>query len=104
MKESDLQKQILDYLSYQNGVFWRINSGGIKGTRNGKDYYYKFNSMAGISDIIGIMPNGTFFACEVKIGKNKPTKIQQEFIDMIRSNQGIAFVAYELEDVRAFFE
>ena len=53
----------------------------------------------GISDIIGLTKNGKFLAVEVKMPKKKPSKEQLEFIEKVKENGGIAFVAYGLEDV-----
>ena len=43
-----LQKQILNYLAYQKGKFWRQNQG-----RKGN---IRFAGIDGISDILGIIP------------------------------------------------
>lgn len=53
-----------------------------------------FGGSTGVSDKIGILPNGTFLAIEVKAeGKKKNvSKLQQQFIDKINSNNGIAVV------------
>lgn len=100
MRESELQKQILDYLAYQKGKYWRVNSGGVRAQYKGKERFFRFNTMPGISDILGILPDGRFFACEVKVKSNKPTKAQQDFIDMINYWGGVGVVAYDLNDVK----
>jgi hypothetical protein len=53
----------------------------------------------GISDILGCSPDGKFVAIEVKKPGGKPTPEQWDFIDAVKRNQGIAFVAYSLDDV-----
>lgn len=63
----------------------------------------------GVSDILGLFPNGTMFAIEVKTDKtpwsNKtyPTKDQKLFIENINNNKGVAFVARSVLEVEAVF-
>lgn len=99
-KESDLQKLVLDYLSHQPGLYWRQNQGGIVASYKGKSRFFRFASIKGIADIIGIKPpNGQMVALELKIKPNKPSLEQLEFIEMVKSHGGIAGVCYSLEDV-----
>ncbi len=53
---------------------------------------------AGTSDIIGMMRDGRFLAVEVKAGKNKPTQLQQEFVDQVNEDGGLAFVVWSVDD------
>jgi hypothetical protein len=55
--------------------------------------------LPGISDFIGIIPGGLFFAIEVKLPGEIPTKDQTAFIDQVNRAGGIGFVAESLEDV-----
>lgn len=84
MSEQKLQTKILKWLK-DNG-FWVIKT--IVTNRNG------------VPDIIACAPNGTFVAIEVKYGTNKPSKLQEWNINLITHNNGIAFVAYNLETVK----
>jgi VRR-NUC domain len=52
----------------------------------------------GISDIIGCSPEGIFIAIEVKRPGGKPSPEQLEFIENVKRNKGVAFVAYSLDD------
>ena len=45
-------------------MVWRQNQGGMP---NGRGGFRRFNGMPGLSDIIGILPDGRFFACEIKL-------------------------------------
>jgi hypothetical protein len=36
---------------------------------------------------------------ECKIGKNKPTELQEAYLEEIKKRGGVAIVAYSLEDV-----
>ncbi len=50
-------------------------------------------SVSGIPDIIGCH-RGRFFAWELKIGSNKPTKLQAHILDEIENAGGLALVVY----------
>ena len=95
-REHEIQSVILEYLALMKIKAWRQNTGA---TKIG-DRYIRFGKK-GISDILGILPSGKFLAVEVKREGNKPTPEQQEFIDDINRNNGLAFVATSLEDVMA---
>lgn len=43
---------------------------------------------------------GTFLAIETKVGNNKPTKLQLDFLVSIIKAGGSAVVAYDLEEIR----
>ena len=93
--EKDLQKQILDYLRLRGVFCWKNHSTGIYKQSTGS---YIPVGMKGVSDILAIR-NGKLIAIEVKVGKNKPSNVQLEFIEKINENGGIAFLAYSLNDV-----
>ena len=108
MTESQLLKQVLEALNYMPGRYWRANSGAVKASYtdkagNTKNRFYRFQGMAGVSDIIGIHESGKFVAIELKVGKNKPTQKQQDFIDMINYHSGVGIIAYSWEDVEMAF-
>lgn len=103
MKESDLVKLILNYLHAKGIPAWRQNQGMLKTEYKSKKSFTRFAGAKGISDIIGLKRNdGMFFAIECKVGRNKPTKIQEVFMAMINEAGGIAFVARSLEDVEEY--
>jgi len=98
MKETVLVKQILDYLNYRRHLVQRTNSGMMRGNYKGKDWVVKL-SQAGTADITGCSKDGRFLAIECKIRPNKPTLLQEQYLNEIRKRGGIALVAYELKDV-----
>jgi hypothetical protein len=53
----------------------------------------------GVSDLLACSPKGRFLACEVKVGYNKATPEQLEFLKEIEDKGGIAILAYSLDDV-----
>jgi Holliday junction resolvase len=85
MKEKDLQKQIRDYLNSLPETFaFRVEQ------RPGMAH--------GCADIIGCRA-GRLLAIECKIHPNKPTPLQERFLQKIREAGGIAIVAYSLEQL-----
>lgn len=84
MSEQKLQKKILTYLKDGGCYVIKVVVGNRKG----------------IPDIIGCLPNGRFFAIEVKVGSNKTSRLQDYNIDEVRKRKGIAFVAYNLDKVK----
>jgi penicillin-binding protein-related factor A (putative recombinase) len=101
IKESDIQRSILEYLSCNHdGFFWKVNNGGVYDPVRG--HFRKHNSRftpKGISDIIGIY-KGKLIAIEVKSAKGTATKEQKEFLKNIAEQGGVAFIARSVEDVR----
>ena len=97
MKESDLQKSIIDYLRLKKYVVVKFSSVGIYDKRSGT---YIPQSQKGVSDLLACSPEGKFFAIEVKKDKySKPSEYQLTFIESINKNNGVAFVAYDLDIV-----
>lgn len=93
--EKDIQKSILDLFEYRGIHANKVNTVGIK-KPNGK---FIPSQNVGMSDIIGLTRSGRYFAIEVKRKGGRLTDKQSEFQEIIRANNGIAFVAYSLEDV-----
>ena|SRR5260221_9857440 len=99
--ERDIQKSILEWLNLTGFFVWRMNVGAATYTdKHGKSHQFRFG-FPGISDIIGLCPNGRFIAVEVKKPKGKgPTIDQLTYIDIINKHGGIGMVARSLEDVQ----
>jgi hypothetical protein len=101
--EKPIENAILEYLK-QIGIFaWKNQSTGMWDPT--KKLYRKSwnkNHINGVSDILGILPDGRFLAIEVKTPKpNKtyPSKNQREFIERITHSGGMAIVARCVGDV-----
>lgn len=71
-----------------------------------KKIYRKFKGLAGVSDILGVLPGGQFLAIEIKRPKtrNHPksycTKHQKEFISKIRELGGVALVVRSVDELK----
>ncbi len=101
IKESDIQKAILEYLQYSGYYVWKNHSTGIFNAKGGG---FIPTGKPGVSDILGILPNGRFLAIEVKKPKGRLSEHQVQFIDDINKNKGLAFVAYSIDDVQTTFK
>ena len=88
--ESDVLKAVMAYLKLHKDVAWtaRINTGAML-----IDHRFVKFGFNGCSDIIGQLKDGRFLAVEVKRPGNKPTKLQNAFLDMVNANGGLAFWA-----------
>jgi hypothetical protein len=92
--ERVIQSQILDYLRFKRIVAFRINSGMIKTESGGMVKL----APRGFSDIVGVLPGGRALFIEVKTGKNKTTEFQEIFLEEMKNQGALAFVAYSIED------
>lgn len=104
ISEKQIQNAILDYLALLPGTYWACNNTGIYD--NNRKAYRKPSKhfRHGVSDILGITNDGTFVAIEVKTSKGRVSEHQKRFLIDVLSNNGIAFVARSVEDVRKKFE
>ena len=98
MKESDIQKTILDYLRIKKCLVFKHRNVGIYKQSTGKYIPLSFGEK-GISDIIGLTDKGQFLAIEVKMPKKKPSKEQLDFIERVKEKGGIALWTDNLDDV-----
>lgn len=103
MNETALVNLIKNYLLIKGHYVWRNNTGAMKlqsiNKRGIKSDRFFRAGMTGSSDIIGIAKDGKFIAVECKIKPNKPTLLQNEFLQNIKDRGGYAIVAYDLCDV-----
>lgn len=109
--ESQIQKQILDYLK-ANGIFaWKATSTGVPIGTTGK---FRKATVHGVPDIIGVLPReyglhddgsrryvGGLLGIEVKRPGQKPTAAQETFLRELQKRGAVAFVAHSLGDVIA---
>ena len=97
IKESEVQKAILDWLRWHKIFCWKTNNTGIFKQKTGS--YIKVG-MKGIADLIGIIPpSGRLLAIEVKRPGNTASSEQKSFLASIRASGGIGFIAFGIEDV-----
>lgn len=109
--EQDRLGQIVDYLRHEQArgrVAWfaRINGGGMF-DRTGRFVRFYWLHLAGKppvgkgkADIEGQLPDGRYFALEVKRPGEKPTPEQVEFLATVRRNNGLAAVIVDYDEAR----
>jgi len=95
MKETNILKLCLMALSQAGCLAWRNNTGALP-DRQGR--IVRYGLCNGGSDLIGLAPDGIFFAVEVKTATGKPTPEQLTFIAAIRRQGGRAGVARSPEE------
>lgn len=94
--EATVLKDCLNYLNLKNIFAWRQNSGAAKVGKR----FIKFTSINGISDIIGICPDGRFLAVECKRYKGgKVSEEQKKFQEEILKNNGVALIVNSVEEL-----
>jgi hypothetical protein len=94
MKESALQRSILDYLTLRRIFHYRNNSGAFD---NGHGGFYRFGAK-GSPDIICVI-DGQFVGIEVKAPKGLQSDHQKEFQAKLEAAGGKYVLAYSLDDV-----
>jgi len=123
IKEGSLEKAILQYLRAIGVFCWKNDSVGIAvptkvrtvldpktGRYKKKQSFRKKNRyhINGVSDILGVLPNGRFLAIEVKKpDEHKDGKLvrayastdQKIFIENVNNLGGLAFIARSIDDV-----
>lgn len=87
MNESEIVRQIKEYLKTVKGCFFWKEHGGQFG-------------VAGLPDII-LCLNGRFIALEVKTEKGKVSVLQEITLKKIRNAGGIAEVVRSVDEARA---
>jgi hypothetical protein len=99
MKESDVQRQILDYLALKRIFHYRQNSGAfaIPETASRARRFFRAGTL-GAPDIICVI-RGQYVGIEVKAPKGKMSEHQKAFQQALEAAGGRYVLAYSLEDV-----
>ena len=110
MNETSIKNQILDYLTLRGIFVWLNNTAGNFNKKT-QSYYKNPRLLSGVSDILGVLPDGKILAIEVKSDevknkkgefKNNLSDYQIDFLNKISASGGIAFMAREIDDVKKF--
>jgi hypothetical protein len=99
--ETDLVRVVLDRLSLAGVLCWRNNSGALKVGRR----IVRFGH-PGSGDVFAVLPTnnpendvGQFVSIECKVGKNKPTVLQEEWARAVRAAGGVAVVVRSIQEL-----
>ena len=94
IKEKDLLKLVIDYLSIKKVFHYRQNSGALKTDRGG---FVRFGTL-GAPDLV-IVVKGLYIGCELKVGKNYQSPTQKQFQKDLELAGGLYWLVYSLDDV-----
>lgn len=94
-READIQASIMIALSREGCLVFRNNTGVLLDRRG---VPVRFGLCVGSSDLIGIAPDGVFFAIECKAKGGRTTQEQNFFIEAVQKHGGRAGVARCVED------
>lgn len=101
MKESQIQKAILEWLAAKHILAFRMNTGAMAAEYKGKQRFMRFG-VAGMADILafqdgirGIVPTWI----EVKTATGRQSEMQKSFEAQVREHGHYYFVARSIEDV-----
>ncbi len=101
MKESQIQKEILNWLTFQpkDQMFsWRQYTGPIvRGNPNKGQTFFTPNPCPGLPDIVVII-KGRFVGLEIKQPKGRQSKEQQTFEKAIKKAGGFYFLIRSLDE------
>lgn len=78
--ETNFKNKVIKYLK-DKGI-WHVK------------YFANMFTKSGIPDILGVLPNGKFFALELKVEPNKPTPLQIRNVELINKTHGKAYILY----------
>lgn len=99
--ERDVLAAALQAVAINPKVAWahRMNTGAVeRENADGTKRYIAF-AFKGCSDIIGQMKDGRFLAIECKRPGGKVTADQIAFLTNVRRSNGVAFIAWSVDDV-----
>ena len=95
MTETQLVHATIKALHSFGWPAWRNNTGGERKIYKSHVRFIRYGPKGG-SDIFAIRPrDGKFVALEAKVGKRKPTKEQQIFLDEVHNANAVAIVFYD---------
>lgn len=106
--EAQFQKRVIDYAHYHGWRILHIRPGRV--SRGGEDTYRTPVSAdgKGYPDLTLVCERGVrgFVWAELKVGRNKPTPEQQQWLDSLTANDAAAYLWYpedwpEIEQVLA---
>ncbi len=96
--ESDIKRQICEFLSLNKILHWTVYNGGIYDRASGGYRRLTGSYRKGVSDLLGIYKQRPL-AIEVKSKYGVLSPFQQQFLLEFAEAGGIAIVAKSVEDV-----
>src|ERR1700686_3051430 len=99
MKESDIQRQILDYLALKRIFHYRNNSGGLAGEHKGKRWFVRFGALRQPGH--HLRDRGPVCRDRSQRPKGVQSANQKEFQAKLEAAGGKYILAYSLDDIFA---
>jgi hypothetical protein len=100
VKESEIQRSILDLLAAKRVLAFRMNTGAMSGEHMGKTWFMRFGS-PGMADVLAFPPNCYPLWIEVKTAKGKQSELQRSFQILVEEHGHHYIVARSVDDVLA---
>jgi hypothetical protein len=108
MKETDLVRACLDWLTLHRIMAWRCNNTGIYDPT--RKCFRSFQGLRGVADILGILPQtvdldggrvvfGNLLAVECKRPGEQPREDQEAFLKQIRDRGGIGICVHTVGEL-----
>jgi len=96
-QENIIQKQAIDYLTVRGWKVYRINNGAVYNKRADA---WIFHGTAGVPDLYAMKEGMPVLWVECKVGKNKPSPYQVEFMELAKMTlNGWAVIIHNLDDL-----
>jgi hypothetical protein len=107
MRESDIQKLILDYLAAEHILAFRMNTGAMSGAYKGKRWYVRFGER-GQADILCFYPchSGLFMPVwlEIKTDVGKQSQWQKSFQADVERRGMRYYIVRNWRDIELIFK
>lgn len=102
--EASLIGAVITFLNNSGWKTWRNNTYGLFDQKSGR-YRKLAYQQKGVADIIGFhKQTGTMIAVEVKIGSDKISVDQHEFLTSLKKAKGYVFIARTLDQFLASYD
>lgn len=101
MKESELLTFCLQTLKKSGLVYWRVPNGPVMHNLGGK-LIRKCSPIRGFPDVAGVMPNGRFFAIELKTETGKLSPEQAQWIAALNHSKATAVILRTKDEIADF--
>lgn len=98
-----LTKSVIDYLTHRHCKAWRNQSVGIYDPTT-KRYRKNPNHLKGVPDVLAFTNKGRFIGVEIKVGRDKLSPEQCDFLNEVLCCGGIAIEARNIEQFIEEFE
>jgi hypothetical protein len=96
-REAAVLRQVLDLLHLRRIFAWRNHSVGIFDPV--RKVFRAHPGLRGVSDVLGILPNGRFLAVECKGPRGRLTAEQAAFLANVTKAGGVALVVRDVREL-----